>query len=103
MDFNRGQHNDQGREPVNILGQELRRVHHFKYLDSSVEETGGMATYITERVNAAGKSWKRCSGELYARRMQMQLNGKVKRTVLRPALLYGAETWTTTRGHEARL
>ena len=29
--------------------------------------------------------------------------GKVYKTVVRPALLYGAETWATTRGQEARL
>ena len=37
-------------EPVKILGEELQRVHHFKYLGSSVEETGGRATEITQRV-----------------------------------------------------
>ena len=29
---------------VKILGDELHRVHHFKYIGSSAEETGGMAT-----------------------------------------------------------
>ena len=33
----------------------------------------------------------------------MKLTGKVYKTVVRPALLYGAETCATTRGHEARL
>ena len=33
----------------------------------------------------------------------MKLKGKVYKTVVRPALLYGAETWETTRGQEARL
>ena len=33
----------------------------------------------------------------------MKLKGKVYKTVLRPALLYGAETWATPRGQEARL
>ena len=33
----------------------------------------------------------------------MNLKGKVYKTVVRPALLYGAETWATTRGQEARL
>ena len=44
IDFKFGQDDGQGREPVNILGEELQRVHHFKYLGSSVEESGGMAT-----------------------------------------------------------
>ena len=53
MDFNFGQDNGQEREPVKILGEELQRVHHFKYLGSSVEETGGIATENTQRVSAA--------------------------------------------------
>ena len=35
--------------------------------------------------------------------MPVKLKGKVYKTVVRPALLYGAETWATTRGQEARL
>ena len=46
--------------------------------------------------------WKRCSGVLCDRRMPVKLKGKVYKTVVRPALLYGAETWATTRGQEAR-
>ena len=42
IDFKFGQESDQGREPVEILGEELQIGHHFKYLGSSVEETGGM-------------------------------------------------------------
>ena len=77
-------------------------MHHFKYLGSSVEETGGMATEITQRVSAAWRNWKRCSGVL-CDRTPVKLKGKVYKTVVRPALLYGAETWATTRGQEARL
>ena len=33
----------------------------------------------------------------------MKVNGKVYKTMVRPAILHGAETWATTRGQEARL
>ena len=46
---------------------------------------------------------ERCSGVVCDRRMPVKLNGKVYKTVVRPALLYGAETWATMRGQEARL
>ena len=44
IDFQFGEDNAQGRGPVKILGEELQMVHHFKYLGSSLEETGGMTT-----------------------------------------------------------
>ena len=47
IDCKFGQDNGKGREPVMIIGEELQRVHHFKYLGSSVEETGGMTTEIS--------------------------------------------------------
>ena len=90
IDFKFGQDNRQGREPVSILWEELQRVHHFKYLGSSVEETGGMATELTNRVSAAWRNLKRCSGVSCDRRMPVKLKGKVYITVVRPALLYGA-------------
>ena len=62
-----------------------------------------MATEISQRVSAAWRNWKSCSGVLCDRRMPVKLKGKVYKTVVRPALLYGAETWATTRGQEARL
>ena len=42
------------------------------------------------------------SGVLCDRRMQVKLKGKVYKTVVRPAMLCGAETWAT-RGQEERL
>ena len=92
IDFKFGQDTGQGREPVKILGEELQRVHHFRYLGSSVGDTGGMTTEISQRVSAAWGNWKRCSDVLCDRRMPVKLKGKVYKTVVRPALLYGAET-----------
>ena len=103
IDFKFGQGNGQGREPVKILGEELQRVHRFKYLGASVVETEGMTTELSQRVSAAWGNWKRCSGVLYGRRIPMKMKGKVYTTVVRQALLYGAETWATTRRQEARL
>ena len=70
-------------------------MHH--HIGSSEGETGGMTTEITQIVSAAWRNWKRCSGVLCDRRMSVKLKGKVYKTAVRLALLYGAVTWATTR------
>ena len=64
--------------------------------DQGRGDTGGMATEITHRVNAARRHGKRCSDVLCNRRMPVKLKGNAYTTVVRPVLLYGAETWEIT-------
>ena len=92
MDFNFEQNQQGKRDPVNILGEKLDRVSHIKYLGTSIEEEGGMETEITKWVGAGWRNWKKCSGVLCDRRMPVKLKGKVNKSVIRPATLYGAET-----------
>ena len=68
-----------------------------------MEEESGMETEITKRVGAGWRNCKKCSGVLCDRRMPVKLKGKVYTTVIRPAMLYGAETWATTKRQEKRI
>ena len=99
MDFNNYfEQNQQGnRELVKKLGEELERVTHFKYLGASMGAEGGMETEITNRVGAGWRNCKKCCGVLCDRRMPVKLKGKVYKTVIKPEMLYGAETWATTK------
>ena len=49
------------------------------------------------------KKWKELSGVLCDRRMPVAVKGKVYRTLVRPVLIYGSETWTMKRREEERL
>ena len=62
-----------------------------------------METEIAKRVGAGWMNWKKCSGVLCDKKMPVKLKGKVYRTVVRPAMLYGAETWATTKRQESRI
>ena len=96
--------NAQGNRPqVKIIGEEVERVTHFKYLGTSIEEEGGMEIEIAKRVGAGWMNWKTCSGVLCDKRMPVKLKGKVYRTVVRHAMLYGAETWAPTKRQESRI
>ena len=105
MDFNNYfKQNQQGnREPVKKLGEELERVTHFKYLGASMEAEGGMETEITKRVGAGWRNCKKCCGVLCDRRIPVKLKGKVYKTVIKPEMLYGAETWATTNRQGKRI
>ena len=62
-----------------------------------------METEITKRVGAGWINWKKFSGVLCDRRMPAKLKGNVYKTVIRPAMLYWAETWATTKKQENRI
>ena len=63
----------------------------FTYLGSTLAEDGELDAEVTHRVQSGWKNWKRVSGVLCDRRMNMKIKGKVYRTVVRPALMYGAD------------
>ena len=48
-------------------------------------------------------SWKRISGILCDRRISLRVKGKVYKTVVRLAMMYGAETWAVKKAHEKKL
>ena len=55
------------RESIKVIGEELERVTHFKYLGTSTEEEGGTETEITERVGAGWRNWKKCDRKMPAK------------------------------------
>ena len=55
---------------------------------------------IRNRVSPVWGNWKKCSGVLTDRNMPVKLKGTIHRIVVRPALVYEAETWSTTKRQE---
>ena len=49
------------------------------------------------------KVWKRISSVLCDRRISLRVKEKVNNTVVRPAMMYGAETWAVTKAQEKKL
>ena len=80
----------------------LKRVEEFKYLGSTISEDGGLDTEITHRIKAGWKNWKKMSGVLCNKRIGIKLKGKVHKTVVKPAMMYGAETWAIKRHKRKR-
>ena len=68
----------------------------FKYLGATLAGNGDLDAEMTHRLQSGWKNWKRVSGVLGDRRISLRVKGKVYKTVVRPAVMYGAETWAVT-------
>ena len=73
------------------------RVKEFKYLGSTVQESGGCKREVKKRVQAGWNGWRRVSGVICNRRLLARVKGKVHSSVVRPAMVYGLETVTVTK------
>ncbi|KAI5720850.1 hypothetical protein M8J77_012470 [Diaphorina citri] len=88
---------------IQLDGEELNTVEKFKYLGSTIDKNGSLDCEITHRINAGWFNWKRMTGILCDKRMKLSIKGKIYRSVVRPAMLYGAETWPVKKVQEKRM
>ena len=101
--FNVDRDLDDGNSDVNIQGENLERVNTFEYLGATLAENGDLDAEMTHRIQSGWKNWKRISGILCDRIISLRVKGKVYKTVVRPAMMYGAETWAVKKAHEKKL
>ena len=96
----------EGREELHVMsgnGGELEQATSFKYLGSVISEEGGCDLEVRQRTKAAWAKWRQVSGVILDKRVPLKLRIKVYKTVIRPVLLYGAETWALRRKEEGIL
>ena len=48
------------------------------------------------------RNWKKLSGVLCDIIMKVKIKGKVYKTIVRPAMVYVAETWAVKKAHEKK-
>ena len=93
----------EGNEEINITDEDEQRIQQtreFRYLGSVLAEEGGTEKAVRQRIKAVWQKWKEVSGVVLDRRMPLKLRMKIYTSVLRPVLLYGAETWSLRRKEE---
>ena len=84
-------------ETVKMEDTKVPRVKEFKYLGSTVQESGGCEREVKERVQAGWNGWRRVSGVICNKRLPARVKGKVYSSVVRPAMVYGLETVAVTK------
>ena len=85
------------KEIVKMEDAKLPRVKEFKYLGSTVQESGSCEREVKKRVQAGWNGRRRVSGVICDRRLPTRVKGKVYSSVVRPAMVYGLETVAVTK------
>ncbi|KAK3558175.1 hypothetical protein QTP86_011873 [Hemibagrus guttatus] len=93
----------EGSGTVRLQGEEVKKVQEFKYLGSTVQSNGECGKEVKKRVQAGWNGWRKVSGVLCDRKITARIKGKVYRTVVRPAMLYGLETVSLRKRQESEL
>ena len=93
------------REELNIRldGKEIKQVDGFVYLGGMVMEDGHSAAEVRRRTQAGANAWRKVEGVMLDRKISEKLKGKVLRTCVTPACLYGLETVALTEQQQQKL
>ena len=91
--INRGNHD----ETVKMEDTKVPRIKEFKYLESTVQESGDCEREVKKRVQAGWNGWRRVSGIICDKSLPARVKGKVYSSMVRPAMAYGLETVAVTK------
>ncbi|XP_063370241.1 uncharacterized protein LOC134658486 [Cydia amplana] len=84
-------------------GTQVPKVNQFKYLGSVITNDANVEVDVSHRINIAWQKWRTLTGVLCDPRMPIRTKGKVYKTAVRPAMLYGAECWPVKETHVKKL
>ena len=82
---------------INLHGDNLEIVTTFKYIRSTLSNNGDLDAKMTHAILSGWNNWKRESGVLCDRRLCLRVKRKVFKTIVRPAMVYAAETWAVKK------
>jgi len=86
-----------------MQGASLNRVEEFKYLGSTVQANGGSEKEVSRRIQARWAAWRKTAGIMCDRGVPARVKGKLYKTCVRPAMVYGMETVAVTKKQEKRM
>ena len=91
-------------QPLQLAGGSVECVSDFQYLGSVVEAKGGVEKEVCERIAKASRAFGMLKEPVFRdRNLSLTTKRLVYNAVVLGVLLYGSETWTTTRNITRKL
>jgi hypothetical protein len=87
-------------EFIEVEEYKFRRIDQFKYLGSIITQDNDIKTEISMRLQSANKCFFGLSNIFRSRAISKNLKVRMYLTLLRPIVLYGAETWPLRKTEE---
>ncbi|KAL4085250.1 hypothetical protein QTP88_027109 [Uroleucon formosanum] len=81
----------------------FEQVEDFKYLGVNLNNKNDMHNEIRLRLNAANRGYYAMSKMFSSKLLSKETKMKLYISYLRPIVMYGCETWSTTKGDETKL
>ena len=88
---------------VQMQGIDVTKVDQFKYLGSTVQSNGECSGEVKKRIQAGWNGWRRVSAVICDQKIAPRVKGRMYKSVVRPAMLYGLEAVALTKKQEAEL
>ena len=85
------------KETVKMEDTKVPRVKQFKYLESTVQESGSCEREVKRRAQAGWNEWRKVSKVICNRRLPPRVKGKVYSSVVRPEMVHGLEMVVLTK------
>jgi hypothetical protein len=75
----------------------------FRYLGSILQNEGEVDEDVSHRIRAGWVKWRRASGVICDKKVPNKLKSKFYMTMIRLAMIYGAECWGTKGQHVQKM
>jgi hypothetical protein len=95
--------NNKKKEAVKIERNDIEDVDEFTYLGAKVSKDGGAGSDMKSRINKARNAFSKLNKVWKSKQFCRKTKVKLYKTLVRPVLLFGCETWRMTQLEERRL
>ena len=79
--------------PQEVMCDEAETVKGFCYFGDRLNASGGYEAAVTAKTRMGWNKFRECGEILFGKRFSLRMKGKIYKSYIRSAMLYGRETW----------
>ena len=88
---------------IKVRNHTFEKVNNFKYLGATITENNEILAEIKARITACNKAYYSSHNMLKNKNISRKTKKNIYKTIIRPVVTYGSETWTLTKSAETVL